>query len=383
MPEVHAKLSASGSHRWLKCTPSVMLEKDFTESFSDYAAEGTLAHELGEISLLRNLNQMSEAQFKKRLKSIMKNSFWATDMTDYVDIYVSTCMEKVSETKKIDELAEFKVEQRLDFSEWVPEGFGTGDFVIVANGRVEICDLKYGKGVPVSAKNNSQMMLYALGAISEFDFIYEIDTVKMTIIQPRLDSISEWEISKADLIKWAEEFVKPRAKMAMKGEGELNAGEHCTFCKARAVCRARAEKNLELAKYEFRDSNLLSNEEVADVLARIDELVRWTTDVKEYALEEALNGVSYPGFKLVEGKSNRKYTDTNKIIELLTTNGYTEDKIFKPKELLGLTAMEKVVGKKKLTEIIGNYIEKPLGKPTLVPETDKRPVYNSAKADFQ
>lgn len=381
MPEVHAKLSASGSHRWLKCTPSVMLEKDFTESFSDYAAEGTLAHELGEISLLRNLNQMSEAQFKKRLKSIMKNSFWATDMTDYVDIYVSICMEKVSETKKIDELAEFKVEQRLDFSEWVPEGFGTGDFVIVANGRVEICDLKYGKGVPVSAKNNSQMMLYALGAISEFDFIYEIDTVKMTIIQPRLDSISEWEISKADLIKWAEEFVKPRAKMAIAGEGELVAGEHCTFCKARAVCRARAEKNLELAKYEFRDSNLLSNEEVADVLARIDELVRWTTDVKDYALEEALKGTSYPGFKVVEGKSNRKYTDTDKIESLLFDNGYTE--IYKPKELLGLTAMEKLVGKKKLIELIGEYIEKPQGKPVLVPSTDKREVYNSAIADFK
>lgn len=381
MPEIHATLSASGSHRWLNCTPSCVLEKGFEDKTSTYAAEGTLAHGLGEISLKRNLEQMSESQFKKELKKLMINDLWTADMPDYVDRYTNICMEKVAEAKRLDELAEFKVEQRLDFSEWVPEGFGTGDFVIVANGRVEICDLKYGKGVPVSAKNNSQMMLYALGAISEFDFIYEIDTVKMTIIQPRLDSISEWEISKADLIKWAEDFVKPRAKMAIAGEGELVAGEHCTFCKAKAVCRARAEKNLEIAKYEFRDSKTLSIDEIADVLNRVDELVKWSTDVKDYALEEALKGTSYPGFKVVEGKSNRKYTDTDKIESLLFDNGFTE--IYKPKELLGLTAMEKLVGKKKLIELIGEYIEKPQGKPVLVPSTDKREVYNSAIADFK
>lgn len=381
MPEVHATLSASGSSRWINCPPSVLMEKDFPSQFSEYAAKGTLAHELGEISIKRNLNQMSAAQFKKNLNRIMKNSFWSADMPDYVDTYVSLCIEKASAAKLRDEAPQLKVEQRLDFSEWVPGGFGTGDFVIVENGKVEICDLKYGKGVPVSAENNSQMMLYALGAIAEFDFVYDIKTVTMTIIQPRLDSVSEWSISKEDLLKWADEVVKPKAELAIKGEGELKAGPHCKFCKAKATCRARAEKNLELAKYEFRDSNLLSNEEVADVLARIDELVRWTTDVKEYALEEALNGVSYPGFKLVEGKSNRKYTDTNKIESLLFDNGYTE--IYKPKELLGLTAMEKLVGKKKLIELIGEYIEKPQGKPVLVPSTDKREVYNSAIADFK
>lgn len=384
MPEIHAKLSASASHRWLACTPSVTLEKDFPNKSSVYASEGTLAHELGEISLKRNLKQITEAQFKKKLKPIMTDELWTADMPDYVDTYVSTCMEKVSEALVIDKMAEFRVEQRLDFGEWVPDGFGTGDFVIISDGRVEICDLKYGKGVPVSAENNSQMMLYALGAISEFDFIYEIETVKMTIIQPRLDSISEWEISKEELLKWAKETVKPRAEMAMKGEGELVAGEHCTFCKAKAICKARAEKNLEIAQYEFRDSNILSDGEIADVLSRIDELVKWATDVKDYALEEALNqGVVYPGFKVVEGRSNRKYTDTEEIANILIANEYKPEKIYKPQELLGLTAMEKVVGKKKLTELIGDYIEKPVGKPTLVPETDKRPPYNPAKADFQ
>lgn len=384
MPEIHAKLSASASHRWLACTPSVTLEKDFPNKSSVYASEGTLAHELGEISLKRNLKQITEAQFKKKLKPIMTNELWTADMPDYVDTYVSTCMEKVSEALVIDKMAEFRVEQRLDFGEWVPDGFGTGDFVIISDGRVEICDLKYGKGVPVSAENNSQMMLYALGAISEFDFIYEIETVKMTIIQPRLDNISEWEISKEELLKWAEEIVKPRAEMAMKGEGELVAGEHCIFCNAKAICKARAEKNLEIAQYEFRDSKTLSDEEIADVLGRIDELVKWATDVKDYALEEALNqGVVYPGFKVVEGRSNRKYTDTEEIANILIANNYTVERIYKPQELLGLTAMEKVVGKKKLTELIGDYIEKPVGKPTLVPETDKRPPYNPAKADFQ
>lgn len=383
MPEVHATLSASGSSRWINCPPSVLMEKDFPSQFSEYAAEGTLAHELGEISIKRNLNQMSAAQFKKNLNRIMKNSFWSADMPDYVDTYVSLCIEKASAAKLRDEAPQLKVEQRLDFSEWVPGGFGTGDFVIVENGKVEICDLKYGKGVPVSAENNSQMMLYALGAIAEFDFVYDIKTVTMTIIQPRLDSVSEWSISKEDLLKWADEVVKPKAELAIKGEGELKAGPHCKFCKAKATCRARAEKNLELAKYDFQEPNTLSNEEISEILLSIDDLDSWVKDVKEYALDKAIQGEKFEGFKVVEGRSNRKYTDTEAIKNKLIEEGYEEAKILKPAELITLTNMEKLVGKKKLGEIIGDFIEKPSGKPTLVPVSDKRPEYNSVKNDFE
>lgn len=381
MPEQHAKLSASGSPRWLNCTPSIRMEKGLPNSTSVFAEEGTLAHELGEISLRLNLEEIESKEFNKGLKKLMKSKLWSADMPEYVDKYILTCMEKVGEALDKDSMSEFKVEHRLDFSEWVPEGFGTGDFVIISGNTIEVCDLKYGKGIQVSAVNNSQMMLYALGAISEFDFIYEIEKVKMTIIQPRLDSISEWEISKTDLLDWANNTVKPKAEMAIKGEGDFVAGEHCTFCKAKATCRARADKNLEIAKYDFRCSDTLETTEIADILGRLDELTKWATDVKEYALYEALEkDVTYPGWKLVEGRSNRKYTDVVKIEEILSNNDYLE--IFKPKELLGITAMEKVVGKARLTELIGSYIEKPYGKPVLVVETDKRPQFNPAKADF-
>ncbi len=301
-------------------------------------------------------------------------------MPDYVDMYVETCLERVSEAKAKTPDALFKIEQRLDFSEWVPEGFGTGDFVIIADGTMEVCDLKYGKGVPVSADNNKQMMLYALGAISEFSFLYDIEKVRMTIIQPRLDNISTFEVTVEDLVKWAEEYVRPRAELAIKGEGEFCAGDHCRFCRAKAVCKARADKNLELAKYEFEKPNTLDNNDIAYILSKVDELVNWAGDVKEFALEQALNGKEFEGYKVVEGRSNRKYTDVEVIATTLEENGYTD--IFKPKELLTLTNMEKLVGKKKLNELVGKYIEKPVGKPTLVPITDKREPYNPAKADF-
>lgn len=376
----HALLSASGSSRWLSCTPSARLEQQFENKTSEYAEEGTLAHELGELKLRKELEGLSTRSFNSKIKKIQEHKLYTADMPDYVDIYVETCLEKVSEAKAKTPDALFKIEQRLDFSEWVPEGFGTGDFVIIADGTMEVCDLKYGKGVPVSAENNKQMMLYALGAISEFSFLYDIKKVRMTIIQPRLDNISTFEVTVEDILKWAEEYVKPRAELAIKGEGEFVAGAHCRFCRAKSVCKARADKNLELAKYDFQSPNTLDNNDIAYILSKVDELVNWASDVKEYALEQALNGEEFDGFKVVEGRSNRKYIDVEVIATTLEQNGYAD--IFKPKELLTLTNMEKLVGKKKLNELIGKYIEKPAGKPTLVPITDKREPYNPAKADF-
>lgn len=377
----HAMLSASGASRWMACTPSARLEQQFENKTSDYAAEGTLAHELGELKLRKELEGLSTRSFNSKVKKIQEDKLYTADMPDYVDMYVETCLERVSEAKATTPDALFKIEQRLDFSEWVPEGFGTGDFVIIADGTMEVCDLKYGKGVPVSANNNKQMMLYALGAISEFSFLYDIEKVRMTIIQPRLDNISTFEVTVEDLLKWAEEYVKPKAELAIKGEGEFCAGDHCKFCRAKAVCRARAEKNLELAKYEFEKPPTMDNNDIAYVLSKVDELVSWASDVKEYALEEALKGEEFEGYKVVEGRSNRKWSSEDDVAEVLIGQGFKENLIY-TKKLTGITNMESAIGKKEVQRLLGDYIIKPVGKPTLVPVADKREPYNPAKSDF-
>ncbi|KZL94336.1 DUF2800 domain-containing protein [Clostridium magnum] len=378
----HAILSASSASRWMSCPPSARLEQNYENKTSGYAAEGTLAHELGELGLMHNLGEISTRKYNSEVKKVESNELFTKDMPDYVEIYVDTCMEKVSEAKAKTPDALFKIEQRLDFSRWVPEGFGTGDFVIIADGTMEICDLKYGKGVPVSAVGNKQMRLYALGAISEFEFLYDIEKVKMTIIQPRLDSISTDEISVEELLKWADEFVKPTAELAFKGEGEFCAGDHCGFCRAKAVCKARADKNMELAKYDFQEPDILSSIDIADILGRADELIKWAKDVQDWALAQALNGEEFPGWKVVEGRSNRKWTDENKVGEILLGQGFLENIIY-TKKLTGISNMETALGKKEVNRLLGDYIVKPQGKPVLVVESDKREVFNSAKTDFE
>lgn len=378
----HAILSASGASRWLACPPSARLEENYPNKSSEFAKEGTLAHELGELGLQKNLGLITTRKYNSEVKKILANELYTADMPDYVEIYLDTCMEKVAEAKAKTPDALFKIEQKLNFSEWVPEGFGTGDFVIIADGTMEICDLKYGKGVPVSAIGNEQMRLYALGAITEFSFLYDIEKVKMTIIQPRLDSISTDEITTEKLLEWAEEYVKPTAQLAYEGEGEFCSGDHCKFCRAKAVCKARADKNMELAKYDFQEPNALDYEDIAFILGRADELVKWATDVKDYALEKALEGEEFPGWKVVEGRSNRKWKDEDKVGEVLLGQGFLENIIY-TKKLTGITNMEKSIGKKEVNRLLGDYIIKPQGKPTLAPEGDKRPVYNSAEADFK
>ncbi|UFH66579.1 DUF2800 domain-containing protein [Clostridium cadaveris] len=378
----HAILSASGASRWMACPPSARLEQGFENKTSEYAEEGTLAHELGELGLRKALGEISTRKYNSEIKKIEAHELYSADMPDYVEIYTDTCMEKVSEAKAKTPDAVFKVEQRLDFSEWVPEGFGTGDFVIIADGTMEICDLKYGKGVPVSANNNKQMMLYALGAIQEFSFLYDIEKVRMTIIQPRLDNISTFEVMADDLLKWAEEYVKPTADLAFKGEGEFCAGDHCQFCRAKAVCKARADKNMELAQYDFQKQDTMDNNDIAFVLSRVDELVKWASDVKDYALEQALQGEEYEGFKVVEGRSNRKWSSEDKVGQILTGEGFERSIIYTTK-LDGISKIESAIGKKEVQRLLGDYIIKPPGKPTLVPISDKREPYNPAKADFQ
>lgn len=383
MPDKHAKLSASGSSRWINCPPSIRLEEQFEDKTSIYAEEGTLAHELAELKLRLELKEITKRTYTLRFNKATKdNPLYSKDMDDYVDVYKEICMEKYLNSKETTTDSIAAVEQRLDFSNYVPDGFGTGDFIVIADGTLEICDLKYGKGVPVSAENNSQMRLYALGAINKFSFLYDIEKVRMTIIQPRLSNISSDEISVNELLKWAEEVVKPSAELAIKGEGEFKTGDHCKFCKARSVCRARADENLELAKFEFKKSDTLSNDEISEILEKVDSLVKWASDVKDYALDKALEGQEFKGYKLVEGRSQRKWKDEKAVAKILIDRGFL-DNIIWTKKLTTISNIERAIGKKETERLFKDLIDKPTGKPTLVPLSDKREVYNAAKADFQ
>ena len=383
----HAILSPSGAHRWMHCPPSAQLEKRFPDERSDYAAEGTFAHRVADLRLSRAIaNTLKPSIYKKQLAELKKDSWYSTALEEYVEAYVAQVTEIFLTAKKQCKDTLVLLEQRLDFSEWVPGGFGTGDVVIISDDTLEVIDLKYGKGVPVSAEDNPQTRLYGLGAIRTYQMLYDFSKVRLTIIQPRLDSISTEELTVDELIAWADEQVKPKAAQANAGKGEFCAGDHCRFCRARATCRARAEHNMELVKYDFQDAFLLTPSEIAEILGKAEELVRWASDVKEHALDQAINhGEKFPGWKLVEGKSNRKYSDEEAVAQTLIKADYKEDAIYKPKELLGITALEKEVGKKKFSQLLGELIIKPSGKPTLVPESDKRPEINStdaAKADF-
>jgi len=372
---LHAILSASSSHRWLTCTPAPKLESTFNEETSVFAAEGTAAHELSEHKLRKFLKIKSRKP---------KSEFQCDEMEEYTDVYVNFAIELITKVRQSCKDSIVLIEQRLDFSNYVPEGFGTGDLVIVADRTLYIVDLKYGTGVAVSAYKNPQMMLYALGALNLFEALYDIEAVNMTIVQPRLESISTYEISVNELTTWAETELKPKAELAINGEGEFVPSEHCRFCKARTTCRARADSFLELARFEFKMPDLLTDSEVEDVLSLADQLSKWAADIYTYATEKAINeGKEWIGYKLVEGRSNRKYSDESAVVEAAINAGYTD--IYK-KTLLGITDMEKLLGKKNFETILGNLIEKPKGKITLVSESDKRKsikLDNTAKADFK
>ena len=379
MPDVHAHLSASGAKRWMSCPPSANLEAQFPEKTSEFAQEGTFAHSLAELILRYNNNEITKKTFSTRMNKLKKESFYSQEMEDYITDYTQMVWEQFNEAKASCPDAQALFEQRLDFSEYVPEGFGTGDVVIIADDLVQVIDLKYGKGVGVSAAENPQLRLYGLGAYLEHSMLYDIRRVKTTIIQPRFENISTEELTIEELLEWAEKEVRPKAQMAISGEGELCVGDHCRFCKAFALCRAQKEHQMELAKYDFAAAELLEDFEIGDILARVDALVKWAEAVKDYAFDQALNhGKHYDGWKLVEGRSNRKYTDEKIVAEVLTKAGYQE--IYKPQELQSITAIEKLIGKKKFAELLEDLVEKPEGKPALVPETDKRPELNSVEA---
>lgn len=371
----HALLSASSSKRWLNCTPSARLEEQFgREDAGPYAEEGTAAHALAEHKVKKCLRRRSKRPV---------SDYQCDEMEECTDGYASYVMEQVELAKQDCKDPIVLIEQRLDYSAYVPEGFGTGDLLIVADKTLTVIDLKYGKGVAVDAEWNPQMMLYGLGALGLFDAIYDIDTVRMTIYQPRLESVSTWEISVSALMEWVETELRPKAQLAIHGEGEFHCGSWCRFCKAKNTCRARAEEYLRLVQMEFKPPALLSDEEIAEVLKVADELARWSADVYAFATDEAItHGKKWTGFKLVEGRSNRKYTDEEEVAEAAKAAGYTD--IYK-KSLVGITEMEKLMGKKKFAEVLGKLVYKPQGKITLVTESDKRQEIQTAtaEADFK
>ena len=367
----HALLSASSAHRWMNCPPSARLTANYKDEGSDFARQGTDAHSLCEYKL-------KDALGMETVDPTDNLSYYDEEMEQCAADYACFVCEQVEKAKEECTDPVVLIEQRLDFSRFVPEGFGTGDCVIVADGTLSVIDYKHGLGVLVSAEENPQMMCYALGALELFDGIYDIDSVSMTIFQPRRENISNYTISKDQLIEWAEDVLVPIAKLAFEGGGEYRAGEHCQFCKAKAVCRKRAEYNLELAKYDFAVPDTLDEAEISYILTRADELARWAGDVKDHALEQALKGISYPGFKVVEGRSVRKYTDEEAVAFAVKDNGFDPYE----KKLLSITAMTSLLGKKKFEEILGSLTYKPPGKPALVPESDKRPAINTAAEDF-
>lgn len=370
----HAALSASSSHRWMNCPPSVRLTEHIADSGSIYAAEGSEAHALCEYKLRRLLGMDAE----NPLDCPGGLQYYDSTMEDAANGYVAFVMELLEEIRKTCSDPIVMVEQRLNFSRWVKDGFGTGDAVIVADGILQIVDFKYGTGVPVSAEDNSQMRLYALGALDMFGELYDVDTVKMTIYQPRLSNISTDSVSKDDLLDWAESTLRPVAELAYKGEGEMNAGSWCRFCKLRTTCRKRAEANLALAQHDFKLPPTLSDEEIAIILDQLDDLTSWAADIREYALTAALSGTHFDGWKLVEGRANRRYTNEEAVAQAVIGSGHDPYE----RKLLGITAMEKLLGKKQFATLLADLVERPQGKPTLVPASDKRPEMTNAKNDF-
>lgn len=374
----HAFLSPSASHRWLNCPPSAKLCAEVPDASSPYAQQGTDAH-----SLCAYLVEKALGRDTRDPTGTLK--YYDAEMQECAEGYASFVMEEYERAKQTCPDTAVLIEQKVDFSPWVKGGTGTADCILLADGMAEVIDYKHGLGIMVSAESeefggNPQLMCYCLGVLEMFDGIYNIDTIKMSIYQPRRENVSTYTMSKADLLQWANGTLAPAALLAQEGKGEFQAGNHCQFCKVKAACRKRAEYNLELARYDFEMPATLEEHEIDAILLKADQLISWASDVKEYALNQALQGTDYSHFKVVEGRSNRKYTNEDDVAKTVMAAGYDPYE----KSILGITAMSKLLGKKKFNELLGSLICKPQGKPTLVSKSDKRPAMkNTAQDDFK
>lgn len=384
MPGMHAILSASSSKRWMACPPSARLEEKLRERFGDrsspFAEEGTRAHALAELKLRREIGEINDFSFKAQraeLKDVDPEMEWATDF------YVDTVMQKFYEARKTCLDAKLFIEQRLDFSRWVPKGFGTGDAVIVSDYILDVADLKYGRGVPVDAVNNPQARCYGLGALAEFGDLYGFQKIRNTIIQPRLDSVTEETLSREELTEWAKNELAPKAELAWKGEGEYDPGDHCRFCAARALCYHRAAKAMTVFQSGMQTPGVIPDEEIPRILECADIAEAWIKDIRDYALRQAMKGQSWSGFKLVAGRRPpRKWTDPEAVVDQMSRAGLTEEQMYKPRQLISVSDAEKLLKKQGFRAILGHLTTQPEGAPTLVPESDKRLSLNSSEAAF-
>lgn len=366
----HAFLSPSGSHRWLNCTPSAMLESEFPDGNSSAADEGTAAHAFCEHKLKKALRRRSKRPV---------SDYDSDEMQEYTDSYVDYVLEQLEVAKQTCKDPMVLIEQKVDFSEYIPDGYGTADCIIVSDDTMQIIDFKYGLGVLVNAEQNTQLMCYSIGALNLFDSLYDIKGVTMHIFQPRRENVQSWTIPVDELKAWAENELKPKAQMALNGEGEYHPGEWCQFCKAAVRCRARAEEKLRLAQQEFKMPPLLTDAEIEEVLTILPDLTKWADGILAYATDAAVNhGKEWNGFKVVEDRSVRKYKDEELVAQAAKDHGYTD--IYR-QSLITMTEMQKLMGKKQFDQILGDLIVKPQGKPTLVPVTDKRPAMNVTNAN--
>lgn len=377
--EKHSTLSPSAAHRWLNCTAAPLLEACVPDTPSDFANEGRLAHAIC-AKLLKKAMQLPIDKEEAEIAEYSEQ-YYTGEMREYTEAYYVLVMECLTAARVKTPDAQLLVETRVDLSHWVPGAYGTADAIILADDTLEIIDFKYGKGVAVSANRNPQMMIYALGTLDAFADLYRIEHVRMTIVQPRTGNLSQYELTPEELTEWAETVLLPKAEEALSG-GKQAPGEWCRFCKVRNSCRALAALALEHGAHQ-EDPRLLTPEEIADeVLPKLPIIKAWVSSVEEYALQQALGGVALPGYKVVAGRSVRKITDPEGAMQALAEGGYPRETYMKPPELRGITDLERLVGKKMLGNLLGDFITKPAGKPTLVPDDDPRPAYNSAASDF-
>ena len=370
-------LGASGAKRWIACPPSARLEENFPDSTSTFAQEGTLAHDLAELKLRKHfIEPMGQRKYNSKLKTIKDDVLYQDEMQEHTDAYMDYIKQIAYSYNTTPYIA---AEKRIDYSKYVEEGFGTADCIIIAENDMYVIDFKYGKGVAVEAENNAQMQLYALGAYLEYSFLYAVENIHLSIVQPRLNSISVYVTTPEELIEWAEEIIKPAAILAFEGKGDFKAGEHCRFCRARANCRARSDMNIALAGFIDKKPPLITNAEVGEYLEKAQDIIKWAKDLEEYALKQCLSGIEVPGWKSVEGRGSREFTDLDTAFKKLQDNGIAEAILYERKPLT-LAQTEKVVGKKEFNDLVGDLIIKNPGKPTLVKENDKRPPFTNVVA---